>query len=396
VSESSTIGDRLGRIRREHGLSQEDLAERAGLSRDLIAKLEQGRRSSCRITSLMKLANALDVELTELTGKREHLGAERDGGSVSAIRDAILSPSLLPGLPGLDADDAGEPTPLPELEAAVSRAWDSYWAGDFGPLVATVPGLITEARLTHYSVGPAASAVLAQAYQLAANLVVHFGRTDLAAIGAERGIAAASEGDDEYQWAAVQASYAWVLLNQARMVEAEKLAMAVAKQIEPSFSAPDAHIAVWGKLHITALWPAVTAGKDIAGYISMAAAGAERIGRRIDAYQTTFGSSWVATHAVHAYTVLKEPGEAFKAAKRVRPGELRRITLGTHLLDLAQAHVDARQLRTAAMRLQEAQHMVPVWFRHEETARSLVADIRERETRPSPIIRSLVRAVGLN
>jgi hypothetical protein len=87
---------------------------------------------------------------------------------------------------------------------------------------------------------------------------------------------------------------------------------------------------------------------------------------------------------------------ASASAEKVRTGELRRITLGTHLLDLAQAHVDAWQLRAAALRLQEAQHMVPVWFRHEETARSLVADIRERETRPSPVIRHLARSVGLD
>ena len=68
MSDDSTIGDRLRRIRNEQDLTQEQLATRAGLSRDLIAKLEQNRRTSCRITSLMRLANALDADLTELTG----------------------------------------------------------------------------------------------------------------------------------------------------------------------------------------------------------------------------------------------------------------------------------------------------------------------------------------
>ncbi|MGP4029883.1 hypothetical protein [Actinomadura sp. 3N407] len=63
--------------------------------------LEQGRRRGQRTSTLMALADALDVEVGDLCGKRERLGTDRDGGSVLAIRDAILTPRLLPGL---DAD----------------------------------------------------------------------------------------------------------------------------------------------------------------------------------------------------------------------------------------------------------------------------------------------------
>lgn len=396
MNDGNTIGDRLRRVRREHGYTQEELASRSGLSTDLIAKLEQGRRSSARITSLMRLANALDVDLTELTGKRERLGTDRDGGSVLAIRDAILSPSLLPGLPGLDADDAGEPTPLPELHNAVNEAWRMYWAGEFGPLVARVPGLIVEARLTRRALGPPAASALAQTYQLTSGLMEALGKIDLAAICAERGVVAAAEGDDEWQWAMIQRTYAWILINQARMAEAEDLTVRVAQQIEPSFSAPAEHIAVWGHMLISALWAAVAAGKDVTDYISMTAAGAERIGRPIDAYQTTYGTSRVAMHTVHAHAVLKQPGKALKVATKVEPQDLGRVSYGRHLIDLAQVHADARQPRAAVQRLLEAREMSPVWFRHQVTARSVIADVRERESRVSPAIRSLARTVGLD
>jgi len=396
LDDGSTIGVNLRRIRRERGWSQEALAERSSLSKDLIAKLEQGRRTSCRITSLMNLANALDVDLTDLTGKRERLGTDRDGGSVLAIRDAILSPSLLPGLPGLDADDAGEPTPLPDLQAAVSKAWAQYWRGQFGPLTAAIPGLITEARLTHRSRGLPACIALAQTYQLAAALMEQFGKTDLAAIAAERGVVAAASGDDPLQWAAVQRTYAWVLFNQARPGEAEKLVLQVAEQIEPSFSAPIDHVAVWGSMLITALWAAVAKGTDVTDMAAMVSAGAERVGRRVDAYQMYFGPSEVAWHMVHAHTVRKEPGLAFKVAQKVNAAELQRIKSGRHLIDLAQAHVDAQQPRAAAVRLADAERLSPVWFRHMEVARSLVREIREAETRPSPATRALVKSMGLD
>ena len=396
MDDGSPIGDHLKRVRKEHGYTQEGLAEKAGLSTDVIRKLEQGRRNSLRLTSLMKLANALDIDLTELTGKRERLGTDRDGGSVLAIRDAILSPALLPGMPGLDPEDAGEPTPLRDLQETVSVSWRRYWKGDFGPLTATMPGLINEARLTYRTIGAAAAAALAQSFQLAACLLLHLGKTDLAAMGAERGISAAADGDDEWQWAAVVSTLAWVLMYQGRLTESENLAVRVAEQIEPSFSAPVPHLASWGNLLVAAIDTAAIAGRDVANYVSMASAGAERIGGLATAYQTTFGSSKVAVNATHAYAMSGATGRALAEAKKVRVDDLPGIAYGHHLLDLAQAHIDARQIRAAEARLDEAHGLSSVWFRHQHLAVSLVAETRAAQARPSPRIRVLARAVGLD
>lgn len=64
MSESREVGETIGyqlrRMRRLRGLTQEALADRADVSRDLVAKLEQGRRHTARITSLASLARALD------------------------------------------------------------------------------------------------------------------------------------------------------------------------------------------------------------------------------------------------------------------------------------------------------------------------------------------------
>src|ERR1044072_5649786 len=99
MPEASTIGENLQRLRQERGHTHERRAEKAGLSKDTIAKLEQGRRLGERTTTLVKLANGLDVDLTELTGKREHLGSDRDGGRVLAIRDVLLAPLAAPLAP---------------------------------------------------------------------------------------------------------------------------------------------------------------------------------------------------------------------------------------------------------------------------------------------------------
>ncbi|MEV7804953.1 helix-turn-helix transcriptional regulator [Microbispora sp. NPDC088329] len=392
MDEGNTIGARLRAARKDRDLTQEKLAERAGLSRDLVAKLEQGRRQSTRLTSLMALANALDIELSQLTDKRDRMGSDRDGASVLALRDALLSPHHLPAI---DDGHDGEPTPVPAIRDAVDAACRAYWQGEFPALIAQLPDLIAEARLTHQAHGATAVYPLAMAYDLAASIMVHLGRDDLAAIGAERAITAAHAGDDELLWATLHGTYAWVLLHQARTREAEELAARMAARIEPTFSAPTAHVAAYGNLLMTALAPAAAAGRDVADYVSLATAAAGRLGRRTAIYNSAFGPATVAMQETHAYTVLREPARALEASRRIRPGDLNGISHGRHLLDVAQSHLDARQRRAATERLIEARSRSVVWFRHQALARELVERVREEETRPSAAVRSLVRTLSL-
>ena len=52
-------GQQLRRVRRQYGLSQEALADRAGISLTTLARLERQRRSPCRTWTLGALAVAL-------------------------------------------------------------------------------------------------------------------------------------------------------------------------------------------------------------------------------------------------------------------------------------------------------------------------------------------------
>lgn len=399
MPDGNTIGDRLRLLRREHGLTQEELAAAAGVSIDVISKLEQGRRKSARITTLSKLASALDIEISELVDKRERLGIDRDGGSVLAIRDVLLSPSLLPGF---DADDSGEPTPPGQLEQAVSEAWRRYRAGAFGELLAMLPGLIAEARVARSALGAPAVPSLAQAYEVASALMTQIGRADLGLVAAERAVTVAHDGDDPLLWAWMHAAYSWVLFHQDRYREAEDLVTTMAERVEPSFRDGDLQIAVWGNLLLTAVAPTVAQERDPDEYLRLAGAGAERIGRRVDMFRSWFDAPSVAMQATYGYSVLKKPGKALEAATRIRPpsagrpGDLWGISWGAHLMDVAQAHLDAGHRRTAATTLLDAYHVSPVWFRHQRIARSVAADLREVETRLSPATRTLVKVLDLD
>ena len=60
------LGSRLKKARQQLGLSQEELAQHAGLSRIYVAKLEAGERRAPSLDALERLAKALRVKLVEL------------------------------------------------------------------------------------------------------------------------------------------------------------------------------------------------------------------------------------------------------------------------------------------------------------------------------------------
>lgn len=394
MPEGTSLGARLRSLRRDADLTQEELAEAAGVSVDLIGKLERGVRPSARLSSLLALATALDVDLSALVGKRPRLD-EGEDARVLAVRDAILTPGLLPGI----TDDDGEAPTLAALESAVRAGWLDYWGGRLSRLAATVPGLLAEARMASREHGTAAARPLTQAYQLAACLLVHLGKDDLATIAAERAVTASATGDDRLLWATVNGTYAWCVHHQGRLDVAERHALTVAEEIEPDFArAPLPHLTVWGGLVLTGLASAAAAERsgEVRDYIGLARVGTGRFhdGDRHD-YQVNYGPTQVAMQAAHAYTMLHQPDRALKAAKTVNRADLFGISYGRHLLDVASSHVDARHYQAAESTLAEAESLSSEWFRHQGPARALVGELVHESRRLSPGLRRLARTVDV-
>jgi transcriptional regulator with XRE-family HTH domain len=66
-----TLGDRLKRLRELAGLSQNELANRAGVSRPIISDLESNKRRNTTVDTAKRLARALGVSLDMLVGMDE-------------------------------------------------------------------------------------------------------------------------------------------------------------------------------------------------------------------------------------------------------------------------------------------------------------------------------------
>jgi transcriptional regulator with XRE-family HTH domain len=65
------FGRRLMELRQRLYRTQEEIAKKAGLSADMVGSLEQGRRQDPRLSTLRKLAFALDVTVAELIAQDE-------------------------------------------------------------------------------------------------------------------------------------------------------------------------------------------------------------------------------------------------------------------------------------------------------------------------------------
>ncbi len=274
------IGENLARLRWLAGLTQEELAERATVSVDLVRRLEQGSRSTARIGSLYRLAGALDVDLGTLlsqpgvlqpgrgTGKAavsepgsspDTADSAQEPGAVRALR-RVLMPA---GIDDAHVDEA-DASAMAAGQWSTPEAWRLYRQGHFAELAVMLPGLIVAARQVAAGSDEAGSRnallALAALYNLAAAVVVQLGWTDLGYVAAEQAVTAGEQAGDPSSTAVAVNAMSWVLLRQGRLAEAERIAVSTAERVEPRFStATPVELSVWGSV----LWGGLTATRHL-------------------------------------------------------------------------------------------------------------------------------------
>lgn len=247
IRAESTIGERIRRLRTGALMTQDDLAAAAGVSTDLIRKLEQGRRHTCSIGSVHRIARALGVDVGDLLG-RARPQRSTDGGQalVLPIRDALTPIDDLTGL----IDDTGVPT-VAELGRSVTYGWGAYWGGRYGLLAAMLPDLLAQSRVVlRGAVVDRARAIdlAAQVQQLTAGTLLRLGAADLAHTAARESLRLAAGGDDPLRDAAMRSTLTYVLIRQGRFLDAQQVAITTAAEIQPGGNASTAQLSVYGGL----------------------------------------------------------------------------------------------------------------------------------------------------
>jgi len=371
------IGENIARLRTLANLTQEALAEKAGVSADLIRRLEQGNRLSARIASLYHLANALDVPLSVLLAQPHVLRpSERDNNQdgVLAIRQA-----LTPVQKSASLGETAEMLSAAELHQSAREGWRLYRNGKLSTLAVLLPELINAGELaTQQLTGgqrAAAFAALADAYQIAASLMTQLGHNDLGYIAAQKAIAAAERSNDQNLHAITFTTLSWVFLRQGRSAESKQIVLSVAEDNEPSLAkAPPVELSVWGILLGQGMWAASRNDEpgEAADLLSLMQVAAYRIGEERYDYSIPFGPINVAIQAVGFAVDRGDFGQALHLSQEIPKSErVPLITRAIHLLHVAYAQCAENKNADALVTLRQVHELAPEWMRYQVLAREI-------------------------
>lgn len=384
-----STGEAVARWRYRRQMTQEQLAEAAGLSVSAVKAIERGARSG-RMATLHRLASALNVRTSDLLMPMPGVAVyDEDVGTdaLHAIRQVLTPPlGLLP--------DPG-PAPAPEVWRDTLRYAERLYDEDrYDAALAAVSVLLEEARALH-AANPAHGDALAHAYLYAAQVLTQVRRLDLANHALGIAMDLAHDRSDEVLAAGTVMIQGWTLLLQRRAPEVEQLLLHAAELVEPRMSdAVSPRLAVWGWLMMRASAAAVrdARAEDADEYISQARAAAARLGeqpgqieeiqRQLPIGVRGFSPTTVAYKDVENAVLRGESGRALELASRVPPAELTSPNnRDRHQLDLASAYLAEHRPADAIETMLAVRDTSPEWLRRQGYARDIVGQLVENRRR---------------
>ncbi|MEV2276993.1 helix-turn-helix transcriptional regulator [Nocardiopsis sp. NPDC049922] len=400
---SPHIGPQLARRRRLRALTQEELAAAAGVSVDVVRRLEQGKRTGARLATLDALADALGCATAGLLTADPEPVETAPGLDVDGIRHALTGPDALDLI---DTIDAAEPDPpsVVEMRAEMGRVWALYQDGAYAQVSMRLPEVIAQARYAarewQEQDQVAAHGILATAYQASAGVAITLGHKDLAFLAVDRALAAARASGSQLHHAAAANFLSWIYRRQGRLSQAEQIATRAAEACEPSWmSATPEQVAVFGALVVNAAGAAARAGHAPRCWdlTSIARSAAERVGGDRTDRWAVFGPGVVAMTAVNDAVELGELDLAHHLIDRVpSSGRAPASWRARYLLNAAHTRTELRHDQQAATALLGAHRIAPEWVRYHPQAHTTTQALLERGNgRRVPNLVDLAQDLGL-
>jgi len=389
-SSTAALAERVTRLRKIRGLTQEQLAEASGVSVRTVRTVEQAL-APVRVRTVAALARGLQVTTDRLLARGEaEPGDPLRGDPWEDVRAALYRPA------------AGDPgTSEADVLAALSLVRPDLAANRYDRARTVLPALIRDARSLNGAGRTAQSRVL----NASAWLLTQSRQWEDAEAAGMRALDAAQDPVDKI---AAANTLCWCLLRQGRLGEALDLAVKWADETEPrriSRASTD-ELAGWGKL-----WLYVTNSKirnnepgAAEDALRNAAAAAARIGREVETDSSTtrtFGTVTVPMIAAENAAIAGKPDLVLKIADEEVPrgGALVHAMSASvlrHGLDVAAAHAQKRQWAEAVDDLDALRRRAPQWLAVQRTARDLAEEIMARRRTLTPQMREVAAAVRLD
>lgn len=382
--EQKDFGRRVAFLRKRLGYSQPELARKVDRSETWLSQVERGVRRLDRMSVLEKLAEALDVPVSELAPDQALIATRSERPApASTLALTLASNSALRAVV-----EAPEPADLDNVEERTDRAWEFTHASRYEETAELLIDLVFDIEpLVRQAPEPdriRALTAKARIYLAAAGALSKLGDNGAAWVAIDRAAAAAEELGEPLMMA--EASFRLAIAFQAarRYDLALQVADTAARAIETLTSADDAEppaVAISGALHLQLAVAAARTGDAEAAYrhLNTARSAAERIGEGRNDYDTEFGPANVDLHEVAVAVALGDAGRALRVAEHADRSTLSAERRARLLIDIATANQQLRRPAAAVAALTTAAEIAPEQVANHNRARELVSDLmRER------------------
>ncbi|MER7168581.1 helix-turn-helix transcriptional regulator [Micromonospora sp. NPDC000207] len=382
------IGLRIARWRDANGMTQQQLADRIGVTDAYISMIERGRRPVTKRSTLIALASALGVGVTDLTGQPT---APRSG-------DELAVYSAVPQLRGaLDDDFDGAPVGLDVLSGALDEAMRARMACDYPVLARTLPGLVKGARQLADSGDAAGPGLLVRAALTTALVIKPFGWVDLAARYAERAELTARRLGPVEQAAAAFGAAQVALASGTPGGRRRSLRTVVRAAEQLGDDGDDALLTWYGMLHLHAALSAAALGTgDPDLHLAEAAEAARRTGS--DPWRMEFTEANVGIWRVGVAVENGAPDKAPQYARLVDRSKIQTANRRTRLhIDAGRGWYAVGDTDQAIRCFLEADKANPAELRSRPSVRELVGQmVRDARRNGSEPLRDLAVRMGLD
>ncbi|GGM15265.1 MULTISPECIES: helix-turn-helix transcriptional regulator [Micromonospora] len=384
------IGLRISKWRTTAGLTQQQLADRVGVSGPYIAMIEGGKRAVTKRSLIIALATALGVRVEDLTAQPRQ---PRDASELAVY-------SAAPGIRrALDEDPDG---PLPDVDDVVRRAQEvmrARMACDYVAYAAMLPGLVTDTRqLARVAATErqGLSLFVRVAFAGAVGLK-SLGHVDLSMRLAERAQLAAGQLGEPDEIAAANFATAQVALTGGSQRRSLTLAATAAEQVGDTATGD---MASWyGLLHLHAAISAAGLGRsDDAATHYAEADDALRRANGPDRWRMEFSPANVTTWQVAIALENGEPERAPEYARRVDRTALRASQRRARLhIDAGRGHYLAGDSERAVRQFLAADDISAQELRSRTQVREITGQmVRDARRRGSDELRDLAVRLGID
>jgi transcriptional regulator with XRE-family HTH domain len=368
-------GWRVAAARGRKGLTQQDLAQLAGVSLSLLKKIEQGSRSATDDVR-KAIARGLGMDEDELFAAAS--------GTPSKVHMAI--PSIRRTIGSLDHPEDGPIRSLPQLADTTATLVGYRVASQYGRLSEELPAALAElARAAHSRLGAneeRAAELLVQGLRAADGLAYKFGYLDLSAWIIERMRRTSEQLQNELVSAATAYVHTETFFATGDLVAAGDALNLAANRVSPTKSMAAA--ATYGSLHMRAAVVAARARKASSAIDHLAEAHRSATRVREGVYfGTAFGPSSVRVHEVSVAVELGDATGALRAAKDwVPPVELPAERRSHFYIDLASAQLWAGRRDRSLASLRSARQIAPQHVREHPRVKETVQTLLRLSRRP--------------